>query len=344
MFRDDESNRRAWRIGICVLLAALMPALPAEGADKERKPLGRHARKWVFIDSTKEWRESIPPVPGTEDGDLDIAREKLAMGRTKEARKLLKKWLDAYPDSMRVPEAQFLRADADFELKNFMKAYKSFERIVGTELGTEWSDRALERELVIAEVFLSGRRQKVLGGLLRLPAHEEALDMLGRIRERKPGSRLSEKALRVQADYHFKKGEFAEAEDAYAMLSQDFPRGRHHGNAMFHSAESALADFHGIRFDDSALVEARERLLEYQRGYPDKADRKGVANYLDTIRSKRSAKELATGKWYLKVGKPGAAVFYFRSVMHNWPETTSAGQARVELEKMGREVPGASGP
>jgi hypothetical protein len=152
-----------------------------------------------------------------------------------------------------------------------MQAHR-LEEVLDGWPGTDIADRALRKELIIAEMVLfKGRKQKVWK-VLWLSAEEETLTILDRIiDERARETPIAEQALRLKADYHYINGNFEEAETAYARLMREFPRGRYQKFAMLRAGESALARFPGVEFDDADLLEAEVYLKDFAQKYPKDA-------------------------------------------------------------------------
>ncbi len=303
----------------------------------------KYPERLTYDPKTGEWLELAPPEPGTEDGDLELARAALARADSHKellrARKMLQQWIKTYFDSKRVPEALFYYADSEFQLGNFMKSYETYERLLDEVKGSELAQRALRNEMVIAEVFLSGRWRKIWAGMIRLPAYEEALDILERIAtNRAPGTPMAEQAIKVKADYHYAKGEFEDAEKEYARLGRDFPKSRYATLAMLRSAQSAYASFHGVKFDDSSLVEAEERFEQFRKKFPQAAEEENVPLLMEQIRNSRAQKEFGVGRFYERTKHPRAAAFYYRSVIKYWPDTTWAMMAQGRLEGLGNQA------
>jgi outer membrane assembly lipoprotein YfiO len=323
-----------------VLAAFLSLAAPTPAAEKDNKET--YPERLTYDPKTGEWLELPPPEPGTEDGDLEIARATLARAEKRtdfmRARKLLKQWVSTYYDSRRYPEALFYYADAEFQLGNLMKAYETYERLLDEQKGSDLAQRALRNEIVIAEVFLSGRWRKIWGGVIRMPAYEEALDILERVAtNRAPGTAFAEQAIKIKADYHYNKGEFTDAEQEYARLARDFPRSRYTRLALLRSAQAAYASFPGVKFDDSALVEAEERFEQFRKNHPQAAEEENVPLLLEQIRNNRAQKEFTVGQYYEKTKHPRAAAFYYRSVVKYWPDTTWAVLAQGRLDRLGSQ-------
>ena len=304
------------------------PEAPTAGEDqqyREREVLDPETGEWV----TEEVED------GASD-ELAHARALLAEGQPKKARKILQKWVKENEGHDRYYEAVFLLGETWFESKDYYRAYEQYELVV-ENTGGELFHTALFRERDVALAFLSGQK-RVVWGIFRFPATDEAIDILDRIWERVPGTRLGEEALRTKADYRFNQGDMDLAQDEYANLARQFPTGRYTQFAMMRSAVAAEAAFPGIKFDDRPLLEADERYRQVQAAYPIYAERENVAQRLEGIRQQRAAKDLDIGKWYERTRQKSAAEYYYRLVLSDWRDTLAAAEARQRLRALGVEV------
>lgn len=301
-----------------------------------------------FNPATGEWVALPPPIPGTEDGDLAIARSFLAKADFKKARKAFAEWFKLYPESIHRPEALFYAAETEVSADDaktrggdLIKAYEWLQELLQGWPGTELSERALRKELIIAEMILfKGRKQKVWKGTIWLSATDEALMMLDRIiddlaRE----TPMAEQALRLKADYHYQIGEFEEAEIAYSRLQRDFPRGRYHKIALLRSGESALGRFPGVQFDEADLLEAEVYFQDFAQRFPEDSEPSAVPQKLARIKESRAEKDFTIGKYYERVKQYNSAIFYYRQVDTNFPATTWATLARSRLIELGAMEP-----
>ena len=330
----SRKNRMLLLLAVAFVGSALANprSLPADEPDD---PEDRYPERLVYDPHTHEWIVEEPPEPGTADGDLAIARNLLARGEHKKAAKRLKQWVADYAyESPCHPEAVFLRGRVEFERKNYIPAHRHYLEVLNDWPGTEWADRALRGEFVIAEVFLAGHKRKFLG-LPFVHAYDEALDILDDIIVNHPNTVLAEQALKTKADYYFRTGEFELAEDAYAHLARDYPAGQYVREAMLQSARAALASFPGVQFDDAPLVEAEERFVQFHRTFPRHAGEEDVDLTLENIRAKRAEKEFSIAEYYRRARQPQAASFYYRSVQQGWPDTTWAALAQDRLADLG---------
>ena len=326
----------------CCLVAALSGLLagPAavlgqpSSAGREQPP-DSYSSRLTYDSHTGQWIEEAEPVPGTPEGDLALAKRRLARGEARQAGVQLRQWLRTHAyDSPLHPAALFYLGRTEFEQGNYVRAHAHYQEVINGWPGTEWADRALRGDFIVAEVFLSGQKRKLLG-MPMLPADDEGLDILDDIIANHPHTALAEQALRTKADYYFREGEFELAEDAYSQLARDYPGGHYVPEAMLRAARAALASFPGVRFDDAALIEAEERFLQFREAFPQYAASEEVGLVLETIRAKQAEKEFRIAEYYERVRQFNAAGVYYRSVDRRWPDTTWAGLARSRLGRLG---------
>lgn len=319
--------------------------LPSVGFAQENETF--HERL-EFDAETGKWIELPPPIPGTEGGDLAVARSMLARGEYKNARKAFKQWFKTYPDSSLWPEALFYAAETEVSAEDvkprsgdLIQAYEWLETLLDGWRGNELADRALHKEFVIAQMLLfKDRKQKLWGGVLWLSATDEALDMLNKIIDLwAPGTPLAERALRFKADYHYQNGEFEEAEMAYSRLMREYPRGQHHRFAMLRSGQSALARFPGVEFDEADLLEAEVYLRDFHDRYPEESAEKSVPQLLKGITDRRAEKEYNIAQYYERTDEIDAAAYYYRWIVEHYPETTWSAQAQERLVALGALEP-----
>lgn len=316
------------------MLLACGLAVPAWAATKGQP---RYPERMVYDPATGTWTQPPSPIPGTEQGELELALIELADNKPAAAKARLNKWLKKYKESDRRSDAMVALGDAELALGNHMQAYKQYEKALDQYPGLEGEETIVRHEFAIGVAFLSGVKQKIW--ILRVPAYEEGLDVLDKVVQRTPGSMLAEDAIKAKADYYYRSGKFDLAETEYARLAQEFPRGRYPRLALLMSAHSALARFPGLKFDDAALYEARERFISFRERYPEFAEQENIAALIRRIDETLAEKNLMIGKWYTKMKKVNAAVVYYRNVAKNWPNSGAAIEARRLLAAIAEATP-----
>ncbi len=320
-------TKPVWCASIAVMAATIAPSM-LRGQEPRLRTL-------TYETGTREWVEVAPPLPGTNEGDLFLIRDMLRRNDFRRALAATEAFIKKYgPGDALHPDVLVAKADALIGRKDFMVAHETLQAMLGEYGSTAATSDALRLEFVIAESFLSGAKRK-LWGMPLLSGEDVALQILGEISAEYPGNRYAELAIKTKADYQFKTGSHALAEQDYNRLMREYPHSRYYQYAMRRAAESALASFAGVWYDDAALVEAAEQFGEYRTAFPSEANQEGIGLVLDSIREMRADKEYLVGRQYETTNHLSSAAFYYQLVRDQWPDSIAATKAATRLELMG---------
>jgi outer membrane protein assembly factor BamD (BamD/ComL family) len=252
------------------------------------------------------------------------ARKALALGEPQRARALASAYLDKFPGGEVRPEMLLVRGDALVEMGDEYKALFDYEAITRKYSGSRAFVTALEREYQIAVAYADGLKRKFLGTFRILDASDDAQELLIRIQERLPGSRLAEDAGMKLADFYFDRSQMRLAADAYDLFVQNYPRSERIEKARERLIQSYLASYRGPRYDDTGLRDARRRLELLRVTQPSLAQRVGADALLVRIDESVARKLLTTARWYLSIDDPVSAELYLRRVVELHPATVAA--------------------
>ncbi len=294
-----------------------------------------------------QWTEAPAPQRDEAAEEITQARRLLAEGDAAGAKRILDPWIDARKrtDHPLLAEAYLLRGDARTAAGNEYKALYDYEALIKQFPGSPEFVTALERELEIAVRYAAGMNRK-LWGVRWVGARGEGVELLVRIQERLPGSRLAERAAAELADAYYRQGELELAATAYEILLKNFPRGEHRRRAMLRLVYAQIARYHGPRYDASGLVEARELVEDFRASYPADAAREGLnQGLIDRIDEQRAAQMLERARFYERRKDPVASRFTLRRLAEKHPGTEAARTAMVTLDERGwRESTTAAAP
>lgn len=289
------------------------------------------------------WREQPAGDRGPDARLMDRARRLLADDKPGEARSLLTAWLDAEDRTTNPyqPEAFILRGDARLAESDEEDALRDYEKVVKNYPGSEQFVPALERELSVARLYLSGRHRKALW--FRIESGKPlAEEIIIRINERLPGSRLAEDALIELADYYYQDRDLKMAAEAYDVFLSRFPKSDYRARALQRRAFSSIARFKGPRHDASGLIEARYQIEDFQREYPADAERLGMSDALIARLDDSAGEQLLTvGMWYLRRGEEASARLTLGRLLRQHPGTAAARQALKMFEERTWTLPGS---
>lgn len=311
---------KSWMILLALLLAAAT--------------VRAQSTTWELRDG--RW-QVVPKAPATqpvlEDAELDRIEALLREGKWKPARQALLVWEKANKGSPLRDRALFLLAEADYQSDERITAFYQLDELLEYYRDSRYFYPALEKQYQIADEYLSGYKDKWLG--MRILSREgEAIEMLFRIQQTSPGSQLAEKALLRTADYYYADLQYDLAADAYGMYVKSYPRSPIVPKAKLRQAFSSLAQFRGIRFDPTPLIDARAQLADIARQYPKLAEDENVPMVIEKIDATFAAKLYNMADYYRRTKKYEAAVYTYRLLIETYPGSPEARLAQDWMTKM----------
>ena len=301
------------------LLASTSALVVAVGAVSTLTGVACGQDEYVLGEDDAWQKES--PEPGTPEAQVFLARKALALGEPERARALASAFIDRFPSSRNLPEMLLVRGDALVEMGDEYEALFDYEAIAREHPGSTVFVTALEREFAIAVAYANGLRRKLWGTFRILDTEDEAQELLIRIQERLPGSRLAEDAGMELADFYFRQAEMRLAADAYDLFIQNYPRSDRIEKARERLIQSYLASYRGPRYDDAGLRDARRRLDTMRAVQPATAQRLGADALLVRIKESEARKLLVTARWYLSIDDPVSCEQYLRRIVARYPDT-----------------------
>jgi len=309
------------RMVVAVLIAAAWPA-SALCAPQQR-----------YEYSQGQWVVRAAAEPEGPEAQVERVRSLVERGHNRQAAKQVKRFLKAHPDTPLREEAMNLAGAAMMNRGLYYQAFEWFEKQIGEFPNGPLLDRALDREYRIGDAFLKGKK-RIAMGIFYLPAHEEGLEILQRIAEHAPGTALAEQALLRMADYHRDNRQWEEAviaNDAYVQMFPDRPASP---AAMLGAAQATHRTYRGRWWDETPLIEARQRYREYALVYPVRGREQDVQGKLDQITDQRAQKAFAIADYYRRVRRAAAAAYYYRQAQEYFPGTPWAQQASQQLSSL----------
>lgn len=322
----DRSSR-----ALC--LAALWVCLP--GVAALAQPDDGASRATYELDDSGAWVQTAAPAAGSDAEVMARARALIVERRTSEALSLLSGWLteNRRTRSAYVAEAYLLRGDAKVAADDEYWALAEYEAVMMYPESPHFVT-ALEREYEIALRYLHGLRRKFLG--LRIEdASSTGQELMVRIQERLPGSRLAEQAAIELADFYFRRREMGLASEMYEIFTRNFPNSAYRRWAMQRRIYASLARYKGPRHDTTGLIDARNLVHDFVEQYPQDAESAGINEALLTrIDESLGEKQLETAGWYLRTGDLPSARYTLRRLVVDHPQTGSAVEAlRIMTER-----------
>ena len=283
------------------------------------------------------WRQvdEQPAKPGeaVANARLDRIEQLLAAGRHRAARKPIVRWIQANRDAPDRDRGLFLLAEMYDQAGDKVRAFYHLDELMDYYPSSRLFYPSLEKQYAIAERFVGGYKQRFLG-LPVLSTEDEGVEILFRIQERAPGSPVAERALLRTADHYYDDSQFDLAADAYAAYVRSYPRSPETPRVRLRQAFASLAQFRGLRFDATPVVDAKAQLEDVRAEFPDLAAEANVSDLLERVDGILAARVYQTADFYRRTNEPRAAVYNWRYLIENYPDTAEAERARRQLERM----------
>ncbi|UCG58483.1 MAG: tetratricopeptide repeat protein [Phycisphaerales bacterium] len=301
------------------------------------------------ICSAETWRlEKTDGWKSVSDGDRDRyllavskTKELVSTGQAKAAKKAFDELKTDFPDIAGPDLDIFIEAEIHFCKGNYVRAVRSYDKLLTDYPRSELREAALDREFTIAQAYLAGRKKTVLG-FIRLKGYAEGIKIMEKISDRTgladPNGIGLKAALAVAKSYQQRK-KFEEAHLKWSEISSQWQTGQIGKDALLSMARCK----HGIYnkqpehrrhlYDVSCLSSAKSYYERFQLLYPSDAKELRVAEILKEIDEQFAYKQLAIGRYYKRTGNVQAANLYFDMVIQNWPNSEAAGMARAVPSK-----------
>lgn len=305
-------------INLCCLFAVLVCGTAAMAQSNELK-----------LDDSGQWEQTDAPIPGTVGSLLADARRALAEDRPGAARVMLDPWIKANERSgdPLLPQALLLRGDALTALGDEYNALYDYERIIKEFTATESFTTAVERELNIGVNYVNGLDRKFFG-LRILDAEDIGEELLIRVQERMPGSRIAERAGIELADYYYRTRQLKLASEAYDLFVQLYPRSQYVTKAMERRIYATIALYKGPRYDGAPLLDSQVLVRRFASLYPAQAKAAGLDDALVARLDDSAADELLeSARWYLRQDDEVSARFVLRRLLRERPRSAAAQDA-----------------
>ncbi len=325
------------KMPVIAIAAALAIASTATAQQKDEKAAPAAPPAWE-LKPGGQWQQATSPTsqPAPDD-TLDRVEEMLQSKQSEAAHKLCLAWILSHKDHPLRDRAVYLLGMANFMNGDRIEACYDFDEVMDLYPNSRFFYPSLEQQYIIADQFLRGYKRRFLGMAI-LDCTSEATEMLYRIQQRAPGSPLAEKSLLRVADYFYSQSDFDLAFDSYAAYVRGYPKSPHVPRVRLRMAFSSLAQFRGIRFDATPIIDARQQLLDIARMYPDLAEQENVASIISRIDESLAKKLLDTAAFYKRTHQPASSAYYYKYVIKQYPDSP---EAKIAAERMAQLPPEA---
>lgn len=308
-----------------IALVALHPGAYAQSTRSHTEEF--QGGRWVPVET------SAASTRPTSDPTLTRVEQLINARYFSQAFDTAVEWLKANKSHPLHDRGLLLAADALFGYGDRIKAFYYLDELMDEHPESPLFPVALDRQYRIADAFLNGYNSRFLYMPI-VSREDEAIEMLYRIQQRSPGSPLAEKALLRTANYYYENADYDLASDAFGAYIQRYPRSPLVSEIRLRQAFANLAQFRGLRFDATPVVDARAQLTGIIADYPDLAQQQNLQDIVNRIDTTFARKLYVVADFYRRTNSPMGAVYTYRFLINAYPDSPEAQLAKADLEKM----------
>jgi outer membrane protein assembly factor BamD len=258
-------------------------------------------------------------------------------GDSKRAIKIYKRLVKRYPRSNVAPEATFRAAKLTEQEGDLLKAAAIYRGLMETYPQTPHFQEAIESQFRIGEIYLNGKKKKILGVPL-VSTMDDAVEMFAAIVRSAPYGRYTARAQFDIGRAREKEGSNDLAIEAYQSVVEKFPNDPLAVDAQYQIGYVWLAAARGGTYDPDAADRARTAFQDFLFRYP-KSEKAAQARENLALLDHRVIKgSLEIAKYYDKAKNYRAAVLYYNEVIRQQPGSPESAIAKTRIEQLRSKV------
>jgi outer membrane protein assembly factor BamD (BamD/ComL family) len=300
------------------------------------------------------WKPMAAPKDPEADKELQAAQALYQQGKLDEAEKAYKAIAKKRKGTPWGEKAQFYLAESQFQRGQYFRANDNYELLIKDYRGTEFNQKLVEREYIIAQVWLAQYdpkappetkipwRNAFSGARPFFDTHGHAISTLEHVRHNHVNGPLADDAVLRIADEHMKAGEYELAGMYYDQLVTDHPKSPYLQRAQLAAIDARMKGYIGPEYDGAGLEKARDMIKQTMASFPDRAaGNEPLYHTLDLINDQEAERTYVVAAYYKKTGKVASAEYYYGKIPQKWPKSPWAAKAKTELAalaKMPRKV------
>ena len=288
---------------------------------------------WVWSPEAGKFINSEGPSQDLADEQYHAAMQFYKEKNLDQAAEQFEELLKKYPSASIASEAKYRLGMVHEEKGDYWKAFQTYKNLLQTYPYTERLVEIVEREYRIANLFLSGKKAKLMG-LEILPSLPRAVEIYKHIVDQAPYSEFGDKAQFRMALAYKKWNHFDEAIDAFQGLIDQYPKSELVGDAQFQLAETSFLRSSAEFRDQRALDEASTQVDSFLTRYPDTNTSEKAAKIRQEIDEKNAEKNYRIGLYYEKDNYVESALIYYADVAARYPHTQWGEKASVKLQSL----------
>jgi outer membrane protein assembly factor BamD len=282
-------------------------------------------------------------IPGEEEisGNaaelFQIAEAAEKEGNIKRAIKAYSSLVKRHPKDALAPGALYRKAQLQEQERDYIHSAQSFRQLVEGYPSSPHFDEAIEAQFRIGEMYLGGKKTKILG----IPfgsSMDNAVTIFAAVVRTAPYGKYTARAQFDIGLAREKEGASEAAIQAYQAVVDKFPDEPIAADAQYQIGYIWLKAARTGTQDAAAISNARTAFQDFLVRYPN-SEKAGQARAdLEQIEHKQTSSSYEVAKFYDKQKYYRAAVIYYNEVIRQQPGSTESDRAKKRIDQLRAKV------
>jgi outer membrane protein assembly factor BamD len=278
-------------------------------------------------------------APGEEEISGDAA-QLFQIGQTAEKEGNIKRAIKAYkslvkhhPKDTLAPGALYRSAQLEEQIHEFTPAAGSYLLLVERYPGSPHFDEAIEGQFRIGEIYLNGKKLKVLG-IPIASALDRAVTIFANVVRTAPYGKYTARAQFDIGLAREKQGANDAALQAYQAVVDKFPNEPVAVDAQYQIGYIWFTASQTGTKDAAAAANAKTAFQDFLFHYPKSEKAAQARANLEILEHKQTANSYKVAKFYDKQKYYRAAVIYYNEVIRQQPGSEESNEAKKRIDQL----------
>ena len=264
---------------------------------------------------------------------FQIAQTAEKEGNLKRALKAYKTLIKHHPKDSLAPAALYRGAQLQEQLHEYTPAADSFRELVEKYPASPHFEDAIEAQFRIGELYLNGKKLKVLGIPLA-SSLDRAVTIFANVVRTAPYGKYTARAQFDIGLAREKQGANDAALQAYQAVADKFPNEPVAMDAQYQIGYIWFTAAQTGTNDAAAATNAKTAFQDFLFHYPKSEKAAQARADLDILEHKQTATSYKVAKFYDKQKYYRAAVIYYNEVIRQQPGSEESNQAKKRIDQL----------
>jgi outer membrane protein assembly factor BamD len=264
---------------------------------------------------------------------FDIAQEAENRGNLKRALSAYKSLVRHHPKDALAKGAIYRAAQLLEQMHKYLEAAQDYRLLVERFPTSPHFDDAIEAQFRIGELYLRGKKTKVLGVSIGSP-FDRAVEIFAAIVRTAPYGKYTARAQFDIGLAREKQDSVEAALDAYQAVIDKFPNEPVASAAQYQIGYLWYQAARAGSKDINATAKAKTAFQDFLFRYPNSEKAAQARAYLQKLEKKQTSSSFQVAQFYDKQRKYRAAVIYYNEVIRQQPGSKESEEAKKRIDQL----------